>query len=172
MKIIAHRGLINGPNIKEENNPKFLLNALKLGYDCEVDLSITSDDKWFLGHEKEGEEEKPSYQINPYFILNKDSYNKYWIHCKNFHTLYSLHQINFNTPLNFFYHTTEDVVLTSGMYFWHYPKRVSQSPYGIIVLPEQKINIDDVETMKKYLSIQKFYGICTDYCEKMKAILS
>ena len=40
MKLIAHRGLFNGPNKELENNPDQIEKAWNLGFDCEIDLLI------------------------------------------------------------------------------------------------------------------------------------
>ena len=38
MKIISHRGNLNGPESETENSPKKIEEALKLGYECEIDV--------------------------------------------------------------------------------------------------------------------------------------
>ena len=38
MKLIAHRGNINGPNIEEENKPNYLINTINKGFFVELDL--------------------------------------------------------------------------------------------------------------------------------------
>ena len=38
MKLIAHRGNIDGPNPERENSPEYIEEALKAGYDVEVDV--------------------------------------------------------------------------------------------------------------------------------------
>ena len=47
MKLISHRGNINGPNKTEENSPEHILNAINNGYDVEIDVWFI-DDKWYL----------------------------------------------------------------------------------------------------------------------------
>ena len=37
MKLIAHRGNIDGPS-DEQNSPDYIDNALSLGYDAEIDV--------------------------------------------------------------------------------------------------------------------------------------
>ena len=39
MRLIAHRGNINGRNKKRENEIEYILEALNLGYDVEIDFS-------------------------------------------------------------------------------------------------------------------------------------
>jgi hypothetical protein len=65
MLLIAHRGNINGPNIELENNPDYILNTLKLGYDCEIDVWKINN-KLLLGHDK------PDYKIDLNQVLTKN----------------------------------------------------------------------------------------------------
>ena len=39
MKLIAHRGNINGP-CERENSPEYILETINLGYDCEIDVVV------------------------------------------------------------------------------------------------------------------------------------
>jgi hypothetical protein len=50
MKLIAHRGLTDGPNKDLENNPKQILLAIDQSFDCEIDL-WSIDSKLYLGHD-------------------------------------------------------------------------------------------------------------------------
>ena len=61
MKLIAHRGLFNGPNKELENNPDQIEKAWNLGFDCEIDLLIIKK-QLFLGHDN------PQYKINHSFL--------------------------------------------------------------------------------------------------------
>ena len=63
MKLISHRGYINGPNKTEENSPEHILNAINNGYDVEIDVWFI-DDKWYLGHDN------PTYEIKYHFKQN------------------------------------------------------------------------------------------------------
>ena len=38
MILIAHRGNINGPRVEFENNPEYVLRAIEMGFDAEVDV--------------------------------------------------------------------------------------------------------------------------------------
>ena len=61
MYLIAHRGNINGKNKSKENSPSYILDAIKQGYDVEIDLWVDNDDFW-LGHDE------PQYKINIDFL--------------------------------------------------------------------------------------------------------
>ena len=50
MRLIAHRGNINGRNKKRENEIVYILEALNLGYDAEIDIRYSrSKNDYFLG---------------------------------------------------------------------------------------------------------------------------
>ena len=61
MKLISHRGNINGSEPENENNPSYVERAIQLGYDVEVDVRI-KDGKLFLGYDE------PKYQLDPKLI--------------------------------------------------------------------------------------------------------
>lgn len=47
MILISHRGNIDGPNVKMENDPRYIENTLGKGYNVEVDVwSKGSDFSW------------------------------------------------------------------------------------------------------------------------------
>ena len=61
MKLIAHRGLTDGPNAELENNPEQIHKSLSAGYDCEIDLWYVNGEL-YLGHDE------PQYAINRDFL--------------------------------------------------------------------------------------------------------
>lgn len=139
MKLIAHRGNINGPNKEKENHPDHINDALKIGYDVEIDIWHVNC-KWYLGHDE------PKYEVTDYSFLQKDGL---WIHAKNGDAFYKLIQ---NSNLNSFWHTNEDWILTSKGYIWTYPNKFLYEN-SICVLPELGYNGD----------LKKCHGICSDY---------
>jgi len=145
MKLIAHRGNINGPNPEKENHPDYINAAIKSGYDVEVDVWLIND-KWYLGHDN------PEHEIKYDFLLDF----QLWLHAKNGEAFEELFK---NNHLNSFWHTTEDWILTSKKYIWTYPNK-KLFANSICVLPELGFNGD--------LSI--CYGICTDYIIKYQNI--
>ena len=53
MKLISHRGNINGPNSLEENKPEYIDIAINEGYDVEIDIWYNVfDDSFYLGHDE------------------------------------------------------------------------------------------------------------------------
>lgn len=138
---IAHRGNTKGRDWLE-NNPKYLVSAIKKGFDVEVDIRYI-DKKWYLGHDK------PEYQVNTSFIdaISKNA----WFHCKNLEALYELNQSNYA----FFWHQEDNFTLTSNGYIWTYPGQ-NTTPRSIIV---------DLNMMGEYQGVA---GICTDYPEMIQ----
>jgi len=146
MKLIAHRGLTNGPNKKIENTPDLILESLSRGYDCEIDVWLIYN-KWFLGHDE------PQYEV-PINFLGKQGL---WIHCKNLDALHALNDLPIH--YEYFWHQNDDYTLTSGNFIWAYPgKHLTKN--SIAVLPE--VNKDYWE----YVKNSKIFGVCTDYVEK------
>ena len=91
MKLIAHRGLVGGPDKSLENRPDVVLDTLSAGFDCEVDLWIV-DDRLYLGHDR------PQHNVTIDFIATSGL----WIHAKSLATLAWLAKIPY--ALNYFWH--------------------------------------------------------------------
>ena len=145
MILIAHRGLTDGPDPKLENRPAKIINSLRSGFDCEIDLWMVND-VLYLGHDA------PTYIIEEHFLNNPGL----WIHAKNLSALIWL----ITTNLNYFWHQNDDYVITSHHYIWAYPGK-ELTDRSICVMPEwadpnfQKIN-------------KNCYGICSDYVTNIK----
>lgn len=141
MKIISHRGNLNGKNIELENRPDYILEAINKGFDVEIDLRV-KDNQLFLGHDI------PQYKIDQDFLeTNKDSL---WIHCKEIEALKKIKNIK---GLNYFSHHRDDFVLTSLNYVW----AMSYIDY------DDAIKVDLNATMCKSSQL----GICTDFAESL-----
>ena len=135
MILISHRGNINGKNIELENKPTYINNALKKGYNVEID--IWYDIGFWLGHDK------PLYPIGISFLKNK----KLWCHAKNIEALYMMQS---ESNIHYFWHQKDDVTLTSQNYIWAYPGK-QPIKNSIAVMPE---------IYKDNLAVCK--GICSD----------
>jgi hypothetical protein len=64
MFFISHRGNVYGKKEEYENMPSYVENALKLGFDVEVDVWVDHSSNIFLGHDR------PQYIINIVFLFN------------------------------------------------------------------------------------------------------
>lgn len=64
MFFISHRGNVNSKNQEYENNPKYILEAISLGFDVDVDIWLYKT-KLYLGHDEpqfEYKNDKKKYQ--------------------------------------------------------------------------------------------------------------
>jgi hypothetical protein len=146
MKLISHRGNLEGPNPEQENHPDYIWKAIQAGYEVEIDVWWI-DNKFKLGHDK------PQYDFP--FGLIENHYGKLWIHCKNMNALSQLNELDSSgSKLNYFSHENDLGVLTSRGYIWstHLYDR------GILVMPEV-FNKEPNENT---------FGICSDYIKNYK----
>ena len=141
MILISHRGNISGPNPEQENKPEYIAEALKQGYDVEIDVWF-KDNKFMLGHDE------PQYEF-PFELIDQH-YPKLWIHCKNIDALSKLNELDPNgSKVNYFWHENDLGVLTSKSYIWS----TNLINNCILVMPEL-FDKQPIETTM---------GICSDY---------
>lgn len=135
MKIISHRGNVDGVNTNLENNPKQVDNVIDMGCDVEVDLRV-KDGELYLGHDYS------QYLIDNEWLTNRG--DNLWIHAKD------QDSVNFlkKTKLNWFWHDKDDMTLTSHGFIWSNIGKYFEG--GITVSIEYN-------TLPDYL-----LGVCTD----------
>ena len=148
MILIAHRGNFEGPNLEKENAPNYLDLAIESGFQIEIDIWVINN-LIYLGHDS------PTYLIGLDWL--KKRIDLVWVHCKNLEAMvFCSHQFAKGLHLNYFWHETDTVTLTSLGYIWAYP---GKQPIldSIAVLPE--LANDAIDSCK---------GICSDYLNKYK----
>ena len=144
MKIISHRGYLEGTNDSLENNPSNIDKCIKLGLDVEIDLRVESNN-FYLGHDYK------KYEINIEWLERRKKY--LWVHCKD---QYSLEYLNTRkVDLNYFWHETDTFTLTSKNFIWAFPSKQIYK-FAINVLPELNFKVSDFEKIK-------VLGVCTDF---------
>jgi hypothetical protein len=142
MKLISHRGNLEGSDKDFENNPICIERTINLGYDVELDI-WKKDNNLYLGHDN------PQYNISIDWLLNKSE--KLWIHCKNEDALFYLKTFN---ELNIFFHTNDEFTISSKNKILINPFFNTKYTDGILMMPEvSSFSID---------YILKFNGIITD----------
>lgn len=158
MKLIAHRGLLYGPDKSLENSPTQIEKALAMGFDVEVDLwasGILHNEFW-LGHDE------PRYRVTREF-LERDSI---WVHCKNHDALTIV------TPaMHYFWHQSDDYTITSRGMIWVYPGNPLLGATSVEVMPEWEIPDEDKShievimhrTIQRSRNYSNQCGICSDY---------
>jgi len=149
--IIAHRGLMDGPDKEKENTIQQIEKAIVAGYDVEADLWVSDEGNLYLGHDK------PTELLDVYQF--KRLYAEVYWHCKNIEAFTTLNRMNVDGGWNFkyFWHDTDSYTLTSNGYIWAYPgmKIPNYDVRVINVLPEWNMTIDQ---------LSKYTGhVCTDY---------
>lgn len=143
MKLIAHRGNINGKFESYENEPMYIDSAIKKGYDVEIDVRYI-DGQLYLGHDE------AQYGVNLRWFV--DRIEKIWIHCKNVEAV--IFFSNMDYEFNYFWHEEDTITLTSKKVIWVYPGK-QPIENSIAVMPE--IFNDDVS---------QCVGVCSDYVKK------
>lgn len=151
MKIIAHRGNVNGRFESWENEPTYIDLAIEKGFDVEVDVWVDPTNKniIFLGHDK------PLYGVDVKFF--QDRITKLWIHCKNIEALEYFQDHDILKYCHYFWHQEDDVTMTSFNFFWTYPNK-PLTKHSICVMPE--LNDQEIPDF--------IHGICTDFPERYK----
>lgn len=145
LKLISHRGNIEGSNPEKENEPGYVLKALSLKYDVEIDVWYI-DDNFYLGHDY------PKYIISESFLEK----NGLWCHAKN---LESLSKMLSNSKIHCFWHQNDEFTITSKGFIWTYPGgKLTEN--SICVLPEKNNQINS--------EIKNCFGICSDFLLRYK----
>ena len=145
MKLISHRGNINGPIPEAENKPEYIEDTIRLGYDVEIDFWVIGD-KLYLGHDE------PQYLISDSWLTQ--FLYRIWVHCKNPEAIVYLQE---NYPqINYFWHQEDVLTLTSKNHIWVYPGK-QPIKNSIAVMPE--MYNDD---------ISQCLGVCSDYIQNYK----
>ena len=145
MKLISHRGNINGPNLERENHPVYIFEALAEGYDVEIDVWVKNS-MVYLGHDR------PSHSVNEKMLQIPGL----WCHAKNEQALNFM--IDNKVP-NFFWHQEDDVTLTSSGYIWTHSNNNIYTNKSIVC------HMGKVESIEEYENVA---GICSDYIGQIK----
>ncbi len=151
MIIIAHRGLVQGPNSDLENEPQHIQQLLNAGWHVEIDVRHQLDG-WYLGHDH------AQYPVSVEFLLQP----RLWIHVKD--TSASTHMMQLQQShhhLNFFWHESDSRTLTSQHYWWTQPGHdlVYRS---VAVMPEWCTS--DVTECVQWPCV----AVCTDWGSKLR----
>ena len=123
MLFISHRGNTTDIQPDRENSPEYILEALDLNYDVEVDVWYI-DGQYFLGHDK------PQYNVDKSFLSN----SKLWCHAKNKDALFEMMK---SDDIHCFWHQEDNYSITSKGIVWVYPG-IDPIP-GSVVVCDKKI---------------------------------
>lgn len=137
LKLISHRGNLNGKDPLRENVPCCVQEVLNKGVDCEVDIWHDGINL-FLGHDI------PEHVVFLDWVLQ----DGLWCHAKNLKALYYLLEKN----VHCFWHENDSFTLTSLGYIWTFPNK-NVGKKSIIV--DNNLDWRD----KNY----SCFGVCTDW---------
>ena len=137
MKIISHRGNLEGRIPEDENNPDYINEAIESGFDVEIDLWLY-ENGFYLGHDE------PEYQIDLKFLKNE----KLWVHAKSMETAEFLYK---QPLIHWFWHETDKMTLTSKGYIWCFP---GYSCKDCIIVDKSG---------RAPSCSDNIWGVCTDY---------
>lgn len=135
MKIISHRGNLQGTTLDKENNPEWI-DVVSKNFDVEIDVRLVGE-TFLLGHDE------PKYPVSSEWLKNE----RFWCHAKDIKTLDALLDIKVK---HCFFHDTDDCTLTSSGYIWTFPNRPTCKRTVIV----------DLQFLGKY---KDCFGVCTDY---------
>lgn len=156
MKIIAHRGNLEGPNPIMENHPDYLKDAILRGFNVEIDL-WREGGKWALGHDE------PTYETTDSYLSYLSNGGNCWIHVKNLEALSYLaspRSIGADKLWNYFWHENDDYTLTSRGNIWSAKDSYHKSVVSVFLGEPRREHIPDL-----------MGGICTDYAITWRSII-
>ena len=139
MKIISHRGNINGRVPEMENHPDHIISAVRCGYEVEVDVWFI-EGKFKLGHDS------PQYGVSASWL--KDF--PLWCHAKNSDALVEL----LSEGIHCFWHERDSYTLTSHGIPWCYPCKYIRGGISVI---ENSVFVDVGEVFTNDIM-----GVCVD----------
>lgn len=138
MRLISHRGYVNGEDSSLENDPAAVQELLDGDIDVEVDVWYI-EGQYFLGHDQ------PNYLVDESFLLHKGL----WCHAKNREALQQM----INSNIHCFWHQSDDFTITSKGYIWAFPGKETNGKKTVMLFPERNPDID----------YEKYDFVCTDY---------
>jgi hypothetical protein len=147
LKIISHRGNINGPNKIRENVIPYIVECIeKYSLDVEIDLRFQNN-QLYLTHDELFTEENKITDLT-FLQQYKDHL---WLHCKDFETL--IYANNTLIDFNYFGHCNDPFVLTSKKYIFTSPGNLTGDRV-VCVMPE---------LVTKSLNFSSYCAVLTDY---------
>jgi len=144
MIFISHRGNIEGIVSERENSPDYIDEAIKAGYEVEIDVRC-KEGSLFLGHDY------AQHPITLSWLLYRK--NDLWLHIKDYESLFIID----GHDLRYFWHQQDDFTLTSDGYIWSHDFKNKMTHRCIVPL----LSLSEV---KEY-SQTDFYAVCSDYVE-------
>lgn len=157
-KLIAHRGLLEGPSKKLENDINLIKDNIKKYPYLINELDLRIGEKIFVGHEVTDE------YIEPEFLI--ENTKNLILHIKQIdpNATKSIKYLNLlYDKCHLYSHDADDFAITNNGWIWLHP-RLGIVPNTICVMPETFISLSSLEFSSK---IHLLSGVCTDYPLKL-----
>jgi len=161
MVLIAHRGLISGPDPEIENSPELIETSATIhNFFVECDLWYKSNKLW-LGHDK------PQYQISENWL--NDIRSTLFIHAKN---LEAARFLSSSKKYTWFFHDQEAFTFTSHGHLWQYPGNHAENV--ILNQPERTAKLQTMsdEQIVEHLNLLNnnlnYIGVCSKYVLRLR----
>lgn len=153
-KLIAHRGLLEGPSKELENSLILIKNNFKKYPFIINEIDIWIEKKIFFGHEISGQIVEPSFLI--------ENSKNLILHIKNIDTKFpeSIELFKLlNNKCHIYAHDSDNFTITNKGWIWSHPK-LGMIPRTICVMPETFIDINSNKFLK---NLHLLSGVCTDF---------
>ena len=146
IKLISHRGNLNGKNPERENHPDYIMEAINQGYHVEVDIR-SKDGKLYYGHDH------PRHEVKGNLLR----FQRIICHAKDKEAFRLMLE---DGEIHCFWHDKDDYTITSRGLVWVHPTK-ELLPNSVCVLPEflcstRKFNSGN------FKGITGCYAICSD----------
>lgn len=155
MKIISHRGNLEGLNPAIENHPVQIQKCIDLGYDVEIDLRM-KDGVPHLGHDE------AQYCVTQDWVEKRKDF--LWIHAKEHDALVWL--INHVPESKYFCHQSDDFTVVNKGFIWLHNLDNSMNEKCIIPL----LGMNDILNFLEKKNASKPGFICTDFVLSLKKL--
>lgn len=155
MKIISHRGNLEGRSDTTENTIPAIDRCIEAGFDVEIDVQCVVGDHFFIGHDSTNATLR---------IMDYEKYmDRFWFHAKSMNALEGLMKFKEETngAYDIFFHDRDFCALTKNGKLWIYPNRnlpLIKGKNSVAVLPEM-VGLKPQD----FVPSLPFYGVCTDF---------
>jgi len=136
MKIISHRGNLQGRIPERENHPSYIVEAVNLGIDVEIDVWYV-DGEFYLGHDE------PMHKVDLQFLMQPAM----WCHAKNSDALRRM----LESGVHCFWHENDCYTLTSKGIPWCIPAKWIAGGITVVLSPKDL-----------GVAIKDCLGVCVD----------
>ena len=157
-KLIAHRGLLNGPSKSQDNDLGRIKNNIQKYPFMINEIDVQIGEKIYLGHDT-------TYQpIEPDFLIENSK--NLILHIKDVNTNYpkSIKNLDLlHNKCHLFSHDADDFAITNHGWIWQHP-RSGLVPKTICVMPESFMSLSSAQFSSK---LHLLSGVCTDFPLKL-----